>query len=160
MNKVTEEKSLNRIEKRAIEALAIAPVIKILFEKIGKEEALAMLKEANQEEAFQRGKDMMKSEKNNGIKELIKDVSTWGDGGILEMEVLEETSNTYFFNVHKCPYYEKYKELDLTELGVGFSCCRDKPFALGFNPKLKLIRSKTIMEGSDFCDFRYFLESE
>ena len=104
--------------------------------------------------------EMMNNEKSNGIKELIKDVSTWGDGGILEMEVLEETSNTYFFNVHKCPYYEKYKELGLTELGVGFSCCRDKPFALGFNSKLKLIRTKTIMEGSDFCDFRYFLEPE
>lgn len=160
MNKVTDGKDLNRIEKRAIEALAIAPVIKALFEKVGKEEALLMLKEVNQQEAFQRGKDMMESEKNNGIKELVKDVSTWGDGGILEMEVLEETSNTYYFNVHKCPYHQKYKELGLTELGVGFSCCRDEPFALGFNPKLKLIRTKTIMEGSDYCDFRYSLESE
>ncbi len=159
MNKVLDGGSLCRIEKRAIEALAIAPVIKMLFEKIGKEEALSMLKEVNQQEAFQRGKEIKRSEKGNGIEELVKDVSTWGDGGVIEMEVLEETSNTYFFNVHKCPYHQKYKELGITELGVCFSCCRDAPFALGFNPKLKLMRTKTIMEGSDYCDFRYTLES-
>lgn len=160
MNRVTERISLNRIERRAIEALAIAPVIEMLFERIGKEEALVLLKEANQKEAFERGRHLMKSKNNNGIKELIEDVSTWGDGGVLEMEVLEETANTYFFNVHTCPYYEMYKELGLIELGVGFSCCRDEPFALGLNPRLKLKRSKTLMEGADFCDFRYFLESE
>ncbi len=160
MNKIADKKDLNRIEKRAIEASAIAPVIKILFEKMGKKEALAILRDVNEKEAFQRGKDMMKSEKNNGINELVKDVATWGDGGFFEIDVLEETSNTYFFNVHKCPYFQKYEELGLTELGVDFSCCRDKPFARGLNPKLKLVRTKTIMEGADFCDFRYSLESE
>lgn len=160
MNKATDVKTLSRIEKRAIEALAIAPVMEILFEEIGKERALAVLAEVNQKEAFQRGKNMMKSGKNNGIRELAEDVATWGDGGVMEMEVLEETSSTYFFNVYKCPYHDRYKELGLTELGVCFSCCRDEPFALGLNPRLKLIRSKTLMEGSDFCDFRYFLESK
>ncbi len=160
MNKTTEKSDLNRIEKRAIEASAVAPVINKLFDEIGKKEALAILREVNEKEAFQRGKDMMKSENNNGINELVKDVATWGDGGVFEIDILEKTLITFFFNVHKCPYYKKYEELGLTELGVGFSCCRDKPFARGLNPKLKLVRTKTIMEGADFCDFRYSFESE
>ncbi len=160
MNTAKNEKNLNRIEKRAIEALAVAPVIKMLFEKIGEKEALSILENVNAQEAFQRGQDLMKSEKNNGIKALVKDVSTWGDGGVFEIEVLEETESTYFFNVHECPYQQKYKELGLTEMGVGLSCCRDAPFALGLNPRLKLARTKTIMEGSDCCDFRYSLESK
>jgi len=103
---------------------------------------------------------MMRTEGQNGIEELVKDVASWGVGGIWEMDVLEQTSTTYFFNVFRCPYYEKYRELGLDEFGVELSCCRDEPFARGFNPRLKLVRTKTIMEGADHCDFRYYLHSE
>ena len=77
-----------------------------------------------------------------------------------EMDVLEKTATTYFFNVTRCPYYEKYRKLGLVEFGVAFSCCRDEPFAKGFNPNLTLKRTQTIMEGAGHCDFRYSLESE
>ena len=111
MKKHVENKGINRLEKRAIEALAIVPMIRSVSQRIGKDEALAILKEINEQEAFQRGQDMMKSEGQNGIEGLINEVTSWGEGGIWEMDVLEQTSTTYFFNVHRCPYYEKYREL-------------------------------------------------
>ena len=153
-----EGKELNRIEKRAIEALALAPVIRAVSQRIGRNEALAILAEVNQQEAFQRGRRMAEKVKQNGIAALVDEVAGWGRGGEWEMEVLEQTSTTYFFNVTRCPYYEKYRELELDEFGVYFSCCRDEPFARGFNSRLRLVRTKTIMEGSDHCDFRYYLE--
>jgi len=159
VKKLFESKELSRIEKRAIEALAIAPVIKAVSQRIGRDEAMAILKEINQQEAFQRGQNMI-TDGQNGIDELVNDVATWGEGGILEMDVLEKTSTTYFFNVSRCPYYEKYRDLGLDEFGVEFSCCRDEPFARGFNPQLKLVRTQTIMEGADYCDFRYYLLSK
>ncbi len=159
MKKHLENKELSRIEKRAIEALAIAPVIKAVSQRIGRDEALAILKEINQQEAFLRGQNMM-TEGQNGIDELVNDVATWGEGGVWEMVVLEQTATTYFFNVSRCPYYEKYRELGLDEFGVEFSCCRDEPFARGFNPQLKLVRTQTIMEGAGYCDFRYYLLSK
>jgi hypothetical protein len=152
-----DAKELNRIEKRAIEALAIAPVIRAVAQRIGKDESLAILQAVNQQEAFERGRRMAKEMGDNGIKELVDEVAGWGRGGVWEMNVLEQTPTTYFFNVTRCPYYEKYKELGLEEFGPGFSCCRDEPFARGFNPQLRLERTKTIMEGADHCDFRYYL---
>ena len=151
------DKGLNRIEKRAVEALAIAPVIRAVSQRIGRDEALALLQEVNQQEAFQRGRRMAEKMDRKGIEELVDEVAGWGRGGVWEMDVLEQTSTTYFFNVTRCPYYEKYRELGLEEFGVGFSCCRDEPFARGFNPQLRLERTKTIMEGADHCDFRYYL---
>ncbi len=150
---------LNRIEKRAIAALAVAPIILAVAQRIGKEEALAILQEVNEKEAFQRGESFRNQLGKTGIPELVEDVATWGVGGVLEMEVLEQTSETYHFNITRCPYYEKYRELRLTEYGVALSCCRDKPFARGFHPQLKLERSQTIMEGADYCDFRYSFRS-
>ncbi len=126
--------------------------------KIGREEALEVLKEVNQQEAFKRGQSTIRTDGLSTIEELVKDVSTWGDGGEWNIEVLEETSKTYYFNVHRCLYYEKYKELGLEKLGVQLSCCRDEPFARGLDPKLRLSRTKTIMEGAVFCDFRYDLD--
>lgn len=152
-----ESYGLNRIEKRTIEAAAIAPIIRAVAQRIGKEEALEILQKVNEEEAFQRGESLRKQLGHAGIPELVKDVATWGIGSGLEMEVLEQTSKTYYFNITRCPYYEKYRELGLTDYGVAFSCCRDKPFARGFHPHLNLERSQTIMEGADYCDFRYTL---
>ena len=153
----SENKKITRIEKRSIEVQAIAPIIEMVSKKIGEEEALEILKVVNQQEAFKRGQSTVRTAGLSSIEEMVKDVSTWGDGGEWEIEVLEETSTTYYFNVHRCLYYEKYKELGLEEIGVQLSCCRDEPFARGLDPRLKLSRTQTIMEGADFCDFRYDL---
>ena len=157
MNKHSENEKITRIEKRSIEVQAIAPVIEMVSKKIGKKEALEILKKVNQQEAFERGQSTVRTAGLSTIEELVKDVSTWGDGGEWNIEVLEETSTTYYFNVHRCLYYEKYKELGLEKIGVQLSCCRDEPFARGLDPKLRLSRTQTIMEGADFCDFRYNL---
>jgi hypothetical protein len=155
-----EEKELNRIEKRAIEALAIAPLIRAVSQRFGRNEALTILEEVNQQEAFQRGRNMAEKVEQNGIEALVDEVAGWGRGGVWGIDVLEQTPTTYFFNVTRCPYYEKYRELELDEFGVYFSCCRDESFARGFNPRLRLVRTKTIMEGADHCDFRYYLEDK
>jgi hypothetical protein len=159
MKKHAKNEEITRIEKRAIEAQAIAPVIEMVSRKLGPAEALEILKEVNQQEAYARGQHVARTTGLSTIDELAKDVGTWGEGGVWKMEVLEQTSTTYFFNVHRCPYYEKYKELGLETLGIQLSCCRDEPFARGLDPKLRLVRTQTIMEGADFCDFRYYLDN-
>ena len=158
MKKHMENKELDRIDKRIIEALAVAPVIRAVSERIGKAEALAILQEVNEKEAFRCGQNMRDEKSPNGIEELINEVAAWGDGEMWKMDVLEQTPTTYFFNVTRCPYYEKYLELGLEEFGMELSCCRDKYFARGFNPNLRLVRKKTIMDGFDYCDFQYYLE--
>ena len=160
MTREQEATSLPRIEKRAIEAMAIAPFIEAVSQKIGSEVARKLLREINEQEAFQRGQAMMVAAGKNGIAELAEDVASWGDGAFWEMDIIEKTATTYFFDVRRCPYYEKYKELGLEKYGVELSCCRDEPFARGLNPNLKLVRTKTIMEGADCCDFRYYLQAD
>jgi hypothetical protein len=113
----SETNEINRIEKRAIEASVVAPIIQAVAQRIGKEEALAILQEVNEKEAFQRGESIRNKLGNTGIPELVDDVATLGIGGVLEMEVLEQTTENYHFNITRCPYFEKYRELGLTEYG-------------------------------------------
>lgn len=153
-----ERSKLSRLERRSIEARAIAPLIDAVAEKVGRDEARALLAAVNENEAFERGRITAEEMGGNGIEELARDVAGWGHGGTMELDVLERTPTTLFFNVTRCPYFERYHELGLKDLGVALSCCRDEPFARGFNAKLRLERSKTLMEGADLCDFRYSLE--
>ncbi|MFX8852579.1 L-2-amino-thiazoline-4-carboxylic acid hydrolase, partial [Acinetobacter baumannii] len=68
---------------------------------------------------------------------------------------------THFdFNVVRCRYAEMYRQMGLGEIGPLLSCNRDGAFCDGYDPKLKLTRSQTIMEGASHCDFRYRYEAE
>ena len=82
----------------------------------------------------------------------------WESGGAYEKEELELSETKYDFNIKRCRYAEMYKELGLAELGVVLSCGRDFEMIKGFNPRMTLVRTKTIMEGHDICDFRITLK--
>jgi hypothetical protein len=58
-------------------------------------------------------------------------------------------------NVTRCRYTELYEKMGLLQLGVIFSCGRDFALIKGFNEKIILKRTQTIMEGAPYCDFRY-----
>jgi fumarate reductase iron-sulfur subunit len=79
----------------------------------------------------------------------------WSEGGALEIEVSEANTTKCSMNVTRCRYAEMYKRLGLGDYGHLLSCSRDFAFVEGFNPNIKLTRTQTIMEGADFCDFRF-----
>jgi hypothetical protein len=79
----------------------------------------------------------------------------WTKGGALEIEVKEQSDTSFQFNVVKCRYAETYKEMGLGEIGHLLSCNRDGAFCEGYDPKLKLERTQTIMQGASHCDFKY-----
>ena len=60
--------------------------------------------------------------------------------------------------VTRCRYAEMYRAMGLAELGAILSCNRDGAFCEGYDPKLKLERTQTIMGGASHCNFRYRYE--
>ena len=45
-------------------------------------------------------------------------------------------------------------------MGFIFSCGRDGSMYGGFNKKIKLERTQTIMQGAAYCDFRLSIDEE
>ena len=82
----------------------------------------------------------------------------WTKGGALEIEVVRADARNYDFNVTRCRYAEMYRGMGLAELGAVLSCNRDGAFCEGYDPRLRLTRSQTIMGGATHCDFRYRYE--
>jgi hypothetical protein len=79
----------------------------------------------------------------------------WTAGDALRTEVLKSTPTEFHFNVVRCRYSEMYREMGLAELGAVLSCDRDGAFCEGYDPKLTLERTQTLMGGASHCDFRY-----
>ena len=79
----------------------------------------------------------------------------WTAEDALRTEVLESTATRFDFNVTRCRYAEMYRAMGLAELGAILSCNRDGAFCEGYDPKLRLARTQTLMGGATHCDFRY-----
>lgn len=82
----------------------------------------------------------------------------WTKDDALRIEVVKRTPREFHFNVTRCRYAETYKAMGIGHLGAILSCNRDGTFCEGYDPRLKLTRTRTIMGGASHCDFRYRLE--
>ena len=146
------------LEKQIIEAGALAPILKAFITELGVEKVKNLVTEINMEASRQYGQDLAQKLGLAAIAELANEIKNWSAGDSLEEEMLEQTEKTFFFNVTRCRFAEAYEQLGIKDLGVALSCCRDFGFIEGFNPKIKLVRTQTIMEGAPICDFRYTLK--
>ena len=84
----------------------------------------------------------------------------WTAEDALRTEVVKSTATAFHFNVVRCRYAEMYREMGVAELGAILSCNRDGAFCEGYDPKLKLERTQTLMGGASHCDFRYSYAAE
>jgi len=79
----------------------------------------------------------------------------WTAEDALQMDVLKSNDSELHFNVTRCRYAEMYRAMGLADLGAVLSCNRDGAFCEGYDPRLKLERTQTLMGGASHCDFRY-----
>ena len=94
------------------------------------------------------------------IQTFVDRQSLWKLGGAMEMEVKEQTETSYVFNVTRCKYAEMYRDMGLGEIGHLLSCQRDATFCEGYDKRMRLKRTQTIMQGANHCDFQYTLVDE
>ena len=147
------------LTRREIEARIAGPLIKAFMEELGSDKALMVVKRIIEPLARESGNQLARQVGGNSMHDFAKGMKTyWESGGAYEKEELELSETKYDFNIKRCRYAEMYKELGLAELGFVLSCGRDFDMIKGFNPKMTLVRTKTIMEGHDICDFRITLK--
>jgi hypothetical protein len=70
----------------------------------------------------------------------------------------EETSNKLKLHVTECLWAKVFKEMNATDLGYVLFCQPDFAYAQACNPKIKMIRTKTLMQGDNYCDHTFCWE--
>jgi hypothetical protein len=149
------------LTQRRIEAAFAAGVYDEMKAELGEETAKRILANAVIKMARATAAEMAKAAP-GGVADLdsFRAIQPrWTAEDALRTEVLRSTPTEFDFNVTKCRYSEMYREMGLAELGALLSCNRDGSFCEGYDPKLKLTRTQTLMGGADHCDFRYVRET-
>jgi hypothetical protein len=150
---------LSMLEKRTIEAEILKEVYETLRASHGAEVARKTIAESVRRSAIEQAKAFAAAAPGGTSLKAFQDVMPlWTKGGALEIEVTEQSDSSFRFNVTRCRYAETYKAMGLGEIGHLLSCNRDGAFCEGYDPKLKLARSQTIMQGASHCDFKYTYE--
>jgi len=149
---------INTLERREIQSPLIASLLRGFINEIGYAKAMEIASAAIQNDAIQVGKRMAENG-GNTMQDLLRVIrESWAAENALEFTVLEETDQRLSFDVTRCRYAELYTRLGIKEFGCCLSCDRDAPLINSFNPRMKLIRTQTIMQGAALCDFRIIME--
>ena len=152
--------SVPLIIRREIEALTAAPLVKAFMEEFGREKTLSVAENVVKSLARRMGEALKLMAGGDSLLHFAKVMSVFGQGGSQEMETIEATPRKVSINVVRCKYAEMYRKHGLEEFGYLLSCGRDFALIEGFNPKIRFVRTQTIMEGAPFCDFRFSEEEE
>jgi len=137
----------------------LIPILKGLSAQIGSENLLRMLREISDWRVAQ----------GIGRRAIPKrDLASFAAGikfrpplfqHALAGEIIEDTPQVFAYRVTKCLWAKAFREEDAGDIGYAMVCYPDYAVARAFNPKLKLIRTKTLMQGQDSCSLRYVMES-
>ncbi len=146
------------LTRREIEARIAGPLIKAFMAEFGEEKTMNAVKKVIKTLARESGQQAAQMVGGNDLSHFQEVMVFWGAGGAFDQEVLRLSEANYDFDITRCRYAEMYKELGLADLGLILSCGRDFDMIEGFNPRMRLARTKTLMEGRDRCDFRISLK--
>jgi hypothetical protein len=151
-----KDDELGILARRRIEAAIIAPIYDEMRKAIGEVKAREILRNAIRRAAIEAGADMAARAPDGADLESFKAIlHLWTKDDALKIEVLDDAPGVLDFNVRRCRYAETYRAMGLGEIGDILSCNRDGAFCEGYDPRIKLTRTQTIMGGASHCDFRY-----
>ena len=150
------EGEIGILARRRIEAGIIAPIYEEMCRQIGEAQARSILDTAIRQAAIKAGQDFAaKTPGGTSLRTFQELQDLWTQDDALVIEVTKATDEEFHYNVKRCRYAETYREMGLGHIGHLLSCNRDGVFCVGYDPRITLERSQTVMEGASHCDFRY-----
>ncbi len=144
--------------QRELQAEVLAPVFSVLAERLGRDQALAIMEEAMSAAAFEAGQRAASTAPGGpGLEHFAECMQALAMGGHgLQIQGMEITGNELSYQVNRCAYLERYSEMGLPrELGFAISCARDGAFARGYYQGLTMERPSCIGKGDAACIFRF-----
>ena len=137
----------------------LIPLLNAIAEQVGRDQFLKMLRDAG---------DATVAKKNAGRPPMVRDLAMLAASlknmpplmqHALDAEVVEQTPEALDYKVNRCLWAKVFRDEKAADIGYAMVCYPDYAVAKALNPKMKLIRTQTLMQGADCCRFRYVMES-
>lgn len=149
------------LARRTIEAGIIKPIYEEMKAEIGEQKAKAILDSAIRKAAIAAGQTFAAKTPGGTSLRTFQDLqSLWTQDDALTIEVTKATDTEFHYRVDRCRYAETYHAMGLGDIGHLLSCNRDGTFCTGYDPRITLKRTQTVMEGASHCDFQYSFDPD
>jgi hypothetical protein len=139
---------------------AQVPIWRGLEREIGRDKLHEMMKRVIDQPAREQMAEFAKKAGKNDLATYLRDFRNpsrfWQN--VLTYEIVEDTPRAFEVKVTECLWAKTYRDAHADDLGFILSCYGDTAAAEAFNPKMRLIRTKTLMQGNEFCNHRYVIE--
>jgi hypothetical protein len=137
------------------------PLLMFLSEELGRERLIRLLKKHAAKLGTEIGKRFAEQSDGGDFAVLKKMFSPESPNfkNALTIIITEDTANVHELKITECIFASTFLEAKAGDLGFAAICYGDYNMATGFNPKVRMVRDKTLMQGHAYCNHRYLLEA-
>ena len=139
----------------AIRNLSFIRFARFLQEEIGEERVIELIKKQTEQRLKEQAKKDLERLGKSDFKSYISIFRDPNMLASLTMEIVEDTDTVFEIRVTDCLAAESFLPHKAGDIGYAAVCWGDYNWASDFNPKIKLIRDKTLMQGHDCCNHKY-----
>ncbi|MFC2104653.1 L-2-amino-thiazoline-4-carboxylic acid hydrolase [Bacteroidota bacterium] len=132
---------------------------KDLEDEIGKEKLIEFLKKRTEKSMFEYGKSQAEKAEDNSLKNYVAQFKDPYYDNTLTKEIVEESDTVFELKVTECLWAKTFLKRNAGNIGFAAICHGDYSWPKGYNPKIKMVRDKTLMQGNEYCNHRYIIES-
>ncbi len=141
-----------------------APCVQLAreFEKtLGKEKTHEIIKNMYERDAVKSARQTRKKERIENFRDFLAWIKkTYGSpywSHVLTY-TLKEAPQEYWFTCTECLNAKVFRDMNAADLGYIMLCNTDFAATPAFHPKLRLRRTKTLMQGDECCNFDCYWE--
>ena len=129
--------------------------LKAIEKEIGEKKLLQILHDFATKKGEAQGGELAKRYPDRDFSSYCGQFRSAQMQSMITYDVVEESEKTFEIKVSECVLVEPMLKLNAGKIGNALLCDADYGNARGFNPKIKLIRDKTLMLGDSYCNHRY-----
>ena len=127
---------------------------KALSEELGEDRVIEFLNEYATQKMLAYGKRQAEHSPDDSFATYVEQFRG-GYDNLLAMEIVEDTDRVFELKVTECIWATTFLGAGAGKVGHAAVCIGDYAWARGFNPKIEMVRDKTLMQGHDCCNHRY-----
>ncbi len=128
---------------------------RFLQQELGEKEVIELIKKNTEQRMRERAQADLKR---FGKSDFSSYLSIFRDPRMLAsltMEIIEDTDTVFEIRITDCLSAEAFLPYKAGDIGYARVCWGDYNWASDFNPKIKMVRDKTLMQGHDCCNHKY-----
>jgi len=130
--------------------------VRVLKNELGEPELVRLLNVMSADIGRQTGARQAQTSPDTSFQTFVQVFRPPNFADSLTHEVVEDTEKVFGLRVTECLSAEVLRSVGLDgEIGHAVVCNMDYYWPPAFNPKFKLERTKTLMQGHDICNHRY-----